>query len=119
MSDSRDQTTAYTYGGSGHLLTMSATPARSGTSGSYVPTGAEAISNIESLSRTLTSTGGQVIESNQYFNLSGVTYSASTYHLGSSGTNYYATTSAYDQRGRLKRTQAPTGVNKKKRGGGK
>ncbi len=91
-------------------LTMSATPARSGTSGSYVPTGTEAISNLESLSRTLTSTGGQVIESNQYFNLSGVTYSTSTYHLGSSGTNYYATTSAYDQRGRLKRTQAPTGT---------
>lgn len=99
-----DQPGSYT-----ESLTMSATPAVSGSSGSYKPTGTEAVSNIESLSRTLTSAGGQVTESRAYFNLSGLTYTTA-FNLGTSGTNYYATTYAYDQRGRLKRTQSPTGT---------
>jgi RHS repeat-associated protein len=86
-------------------LTMSATPHL--TSG--VPDGTESIGSVQTLSRSLTNTGGQVTEVDNYFNLSGVTYST-TAQLGTSGTNYYATLYGYDSRGRNNRVQYPTGT---------
>ena len=75
-----------TAGNYEETLTMSATPHL--TSG--VPDGTEAIGSVQSLSRTFFNSGGQVSEEDDYFNLSGLTYSTST-SLGTSGTNYYAT----------------------------
>ena len=86
-------------------LTMSATPHL--TSG--VPDGTEAIASIQTLSRTYINSGGQVVEEDNYFNLSGVTYSTSTY-IGTAGTNYYATTFGYDVDGRQNRVEYPTGT---------
>jgi RHS repeat-associated protein len=79
-------------------------------SGVSVPTGTDAISNIQSLSRSLTSAGGQTIESDQYFNLTGVTYSASSFHLGTANTNYYATTYGYDTDGNQNKVVDPNGT---------
>ncbi len=86
-------------------FTMTATPAL--TSG--VPNGTESISSVQALSRSYTNSGGQVTETDNYFNLSGVTYSTSTF-IGTAGTNYYATTYGYDTRGWLAREQLPTGT---------
>jgi len=86
-------------------LTMSATPHL--TSG--MPDGTESIASIQTLSRTYINSGGQVVEEDEYFNLSGVTYSTSTF-IGTSGTNYYATTFGYDSDGRENRVQHPTGT---------
>src|SRR5205823_6065444 len=54
-------------------LTSSATPTASGG----VPTGQESITsgNIQSLSRSITNIAGQIVETDAYFNLSGLTYS--------------------------------------------
>jgi YD repeat-containing protein len=90
-------------------LTMSATPAVSGSSGSYVPTGTEAISNIQTLSRTYTDKGGRTIEVDDYYNLSGVTYSTSA-HIGTLGTNYYATYYGYNDRGWLAHVEDANGT---------
>jgi RHS repeat-associated protein len=86
-------------------LTMSAAPHV--TNGR--PDGTEPISDVQSLSRAFTSPGGQVIETDQYFSLDGITYSADPY-LGTAGSNYYATTYSYDHQGRLDRTVSPTGT---------
>lgn len=81
------------------------------------PDGQETIdsSNIVSLSRWRTNDAGQVVESDKYFNLAGVSYSTSTYHLGSSSNdsssgNYHATLTDYDGHGRLKKTVSPAGT---------
>jgi RHS repeat-associated protein len=86
-------------------LTMSAAPHLTGG----VPDGTEAISGVQTLSRSLTNTGGQVTEEDDYFNLSGVTYST-TPQLGTAGTNYYATLYGYDAGGRQNRVRRPTGT---------
>jgi hypothetical protein len=75
-------------------LTMSATPHL--TNGA--PDGTEAISGLQSLSRTYVSDGGQVTRQDDYFNLAGLTYSTALY-IGTAGTNYYSTTVGYDARG--------------------
>ena len=75
---------------------------------SSIPDGSDAISGIQSLSRSLVNSAGQTVESDAYVSLSGVTYSATAAQLGSAGTNYYATTYAYDDRGRRNRVQTPT-----------
>jgi RHS repeat-associated protein len=94
-------------------LTSSATP----TVSAGAPTGLETLdtSNIQSLSRSITSNAGQVIETNAYFSLAGVTYSRSSARLGtasnsSSAGNYHRTLIDYDQRGRVKRVEAPSGT---------
>ncbi len=87
-------------------LTMTATP----TVSSGRPTGAESIASLQSLSRTAVNALGQVVSSDTYFNLSGVTYSASTLGLGTAGTNYYRTEYAYDTEGNLVRTLSPAGT---------
>jgi RHS repeat-associated protein len=91
-------------------LTMTAAPAYAGTSGSYYPTGTESISGVISLSRTILNAAGQTVESDDYFDLSGVTYSASSVYLGTSGTSYYATKYAYNHRGLLDKTVTPSGT---------
>jgi YD repeat-containing protein len=88
-------------------------PAVSGTSGSYVPTGTETITaaNIQSLSRTLMNDSDQVIETDDYFTMSGISsYSTTSFHLGTAGTNYYPTTYAFDAEGRQYQTTEPTGT---------
>jgi YD repeat-containing protein len=87
-------------------LTMSATPA---VNGNNQPTGGEAISNLQTLSRRYISAGGQVVRKDDYFNLSGVTYSVSQY-IGTQSTNYYTTLYGYDDRGWPNRTQTPNGT---------
>jgi RHS repeat-associated protein len=94
-------------------LTSSATPAVSGAA----PTGTETIdqTNIQTLTRSLTSSGGQMVEGDAYFSLSGVTYSQASAKLGtssndSSSGNYHATLYGYDNRGWQSRVQAPTGT---------
>jgi RHS repeat-associated protein len=86
-------------------LTMSAAPHL--TNG--VPDGTEAVSNIQSLSRSYTNSAGQLVRRDDYFNLSGVTYSTAQY-LGTQNTNYYTTLYGYDERGRQNRVQLPTGT---------
>jgi YD repeat-containing protein len=87
-------------------LTMSATPAYDGNGN---PTGGEAVSNVQTLSRQYMSAGGQIVRKDDYFNLSGVTYSVSAY-IGTLNTNYYTTNYGYDDRGRKDRTQTPNGT---------
>jgi RHS repeat-associated protein len=86
-------------------LTMSATPHV--TNGA--PDGTEVISNVQTLSRQYFSAAGQMTRADAYFNLSGVTWSTSLY-IGTQNTNYYTKLYDYDERGRLNRTQLPTGT---------
>src|SRR5665213_1476368 len=96
-------------------LTSSATPGYDGTTGN--PNGSETIdqTNIQSLSRQLTNGGGQVIEDDAYFSMSGITYSQAVAQLGTSSNdsstgNYDATLLGYDHAGRPNRTVSPTGT---------
>jgi len=91
-------------------LTMSATPAVSGTAGNYVPTGTEAIAGIQALSRDLEDNAGRVVEQDNYASLSSATYSTTSLRLGTLGTNYYATYHGFDAMGRPARTVSPTGT---------
>jgi len=86
-------------------LTMSAPPAVSGG----VPTGTEAISEVQSLTRSYTNDAGQVIATDVYFNLSGLTYSTSP-SLGTAGVNFARTSYQYDDRGRLDKVTSPQGT---------
>jgi RHS repeat-associated protein len=85
-------------------LTMTATPHLTGG----VPDGTEAISGLQTLSRGYTNSAAQLISQDSYFNLSSVTYSTAA-HIGTLNVNYYQTTYAYDNRGRLSDTTQPTG----------
>jgi len=85
---------------------MTATP----TVSSGRPTGTETISGLQTLTRSVVNAVGQVTALDQYFNLSGVTYSASSVTLGTSGTNYYRTEYGYDTKGNLVRTLSPSGT---------
>jgi YD repeat-containing protein len=87
------------------VLTMSATP--SVTSGK--PNGTEAISSLQSLTRTYFNAAGQVTHTDDYFNLVGLTYSTSV-SLGTLNTHFYRTESAYDSRGRNHRTVGGDGT---------
>jgi RHS repeat-associated protein len=89
-------------------LTMSAAPHTTGG----VPDGAEAIANVQALSRDVTNSAGQLAYRDAYFNLSGITYGTGV-TLGASGTNYYRTQLDYDSRGRLYRSLTPTGTYSK------
>jgi RHS repeat-associated protein len=83
-------------------LTMSAAPAVSGGR----PTGAEAVSAVQSLSRSSVNAAGQAVSSDAYFDLSGLTYSTSA-SLGTEGTHFYRTEQGYDAGGRPNRTVSP------------
>jgi RHS repeat-associated protein len=91
-------------------FTMATAPAKSGSAGSYVPTGGEAVANLRSLSRILHDDAGRTVEVDEYFNLSGVTYSAASVRLGTKDANYYATFYGYDDRGRTSRIVNPVGT---------
>jgi hypothetical protein len=86
-------------------LTFSATPHLT----NMVPDGTESIANIQSLSRSYTNNAGQMVRSDAYFSLSGVTYGTAKY-IGTQNTNYYSTLVDYDTRGRQNRVQLPTGT---------
>jgi RHS repeat-associated protein len=107
--DDRIHSPSYT-----ETLTMSTAPHV--TNGE--PDGTEPIDNVQTLSRTFTSLGGQVIEDDEYFAVSGLVYTTDPY-LGSAcqvnpdGTvtgNYWPTMNSYDHRGRLDRVEDPTGT---------
>jgi Putative Ig domain len=92
-------------------LTMTATPATAGSSGALYPTGAESISGVVSLSRELLNNAGQETEEDDYYYLSGGwSYSNTSQTLGSSSTNYYSTTYAYNADGYLDKTVTPSGT---------
>ncbi len=86
-------------------LTMSATPTASGGR----PTGTESIANVESLSRTYRNIAGQNVYTDDYFNLSGLTYSTSP-SLGTLNTNFYRTYQDYNQQGQPNRSVTPAGT---------
>jgi RHS repeat-associated protein len=89
-------------------LTMTAAPA---VDGSGRPTGAEAISGVQTLTRSAMNAAGQTTDEYAYFNLSGLTYGTALVLTGATeNTNYYRTQYRYDDRGRLNRTQTPTGT---------
>jgi RHS repeat-associated protein len=87
-------------------LTMSAVP---NLDSNGRPDGSELVSQVQSLVRSFTSPGRQVIESDAYFSFTGVTYSTNPY-LGTAGTNYNRTTFDYDAHGRLNRRLTPNGT---------
>jgi RHS repeat-associated protein len=99
--EDRAHSTSYT-----ETLTMSAQPHLNAAG---QPDGTEPISNVDTLSREFTSPGGQVIESDAYFNLSSTPYNTNAY-LGTAGTTYYSTAYGYDAGGREYRVVSPTGT---------
>lgn len=64
-----------------------------------VPDGTETIGTIQSLSRSILNSAGQIIESREYFDFTGLSYST-VRDLGAEGTNYLSTRYVYDTRGR-------------------
>lgn len=86
-------------------LTMSAAP--NVTNG--VPNGTEPISDLQTLTRTYYDAAGQVVREDDYFNVTGLTYSTTPY-LGTANVNYYTTTYRYDDDGRLNRVEDPNGT---------
>jgi RHS repeat-associated protein len=86
-------------------LTMSAAPTVVGGK----PTGTEAISGIQSLSRTYRNAAGQAVTSDSYFNLTGVTYSTAI-NLGTQNTNFYRTQQVYDKQGRPNKSVSAAGT---------
>lgn len=87
---------------------MSATPTTSGSSGSYVPTGAESISNLQSLTRDVLNAAGQVVYRDVY-TTSGLSYSTNV-TIGTAGTDYLRTEIGYDDRGRQARVKRADGT---------
>ncbi len=86
-------------------LTMTATPNVS----SGKPTGTESIGNVQTLTRQYVNNAGQVVNTDAYFNLSGLTYSTSA-SLGTAGTNLYRSAYTWGDHGELKRVLSPTGT---------
>ncbi len=72
------------------------------------PTGTEAVTNIESLSRSIMNAAGQVIASDQYFLIPA--YSTASAELGVAGTNFLRTTYAYNNQGQVDRMVNPAGT---------
>jgi RHS repeat-associated protein len=88
-------------------LTYTATPA---VNAQGRPTGAEPITNLQSLSRSVVNAAGQVIAVDQYTNLNGLAYSTATTTLGTEGVNYLRTRYAYNNQGQVERVQNPAGT---------
>jgi RHS repeat-associated protein len=86
-------------------LTMTAGPHL--TNGA--PDGTEAIGSVVTLARSLVNNAGQVIYTDRYYSLGGLTYSTAQ-TLGTENTNYYRTRLAFDSRGRQDRELAATGT---------
>src|SRR6185436_11258375 len=96
------------------MLTMSVAPTVSGGR----PTGTEAISALQSLSRNYLDTGDRVTHTDAYFSFAGLTYStaanigtrATGPGLDRSGAHYYRSFVNYDVRGRQDRVEDWTGT---------
>jgi len=84
-------------------LTMSAAPHTTGG----VPDGTEAIANVQSLSRSYVNAAGQVVTQDDYFNLSGLTY---TTGVMGAGVNFYQTQYAYAPGGQLNKVVSAQGT---------
>ena len=96
------------------FLTLSAVPAKDAND---KPTGAESITSdhIQSLVRTWVNTGGQVVATQAYFSLAGLSWAGDGTGLGSASNtsatgHYHETQYGYDERGRLARVQSPSGT---------
>ena len=78
------------------------------------PTGQEPLTGsnvaIQSLSRSILDSSGQVISSLQYVNFNGTSYSTTTAAFGTWGTNYVETDYTYDPMGRAESTITPAGA---------
>ncbi len=102
-------TIRYTY-----VETLTYAPSSIPVDGSSRPTGAEAVSNIQSLSREFFNQSGQLVWRDQYFDLTGLSYldgsGKPVFALGTEGANFLRTRYGYDKRGRLSRAQTPDGV---------
>jgi RHS repeat-associated protein len=86
-------------------ISMSATPAVVGG----IPTGTEAISGLQTLSRDYLDLGGRVTHTDSYFNPTGLVYSPAP-NLGTEGTHFYRASVNYDVKGRKDRVQDWTGT---------
>jgi YD repeat-containing protein len=73
-----------------------------------VPDGTEAVSGLQTLSRSYVNSAGQVTTQDDYFNLAGLAYTTAV--MGTAGVNFYQSQEGYDSRGRLAREQSPTGT---------
>ena len=73
------------------------------------PTGAEAVANVESLTRTYRNAAGQNTATDTYFDTTGVTYSAAP-NLGTQNVNYYRTQTAYDKKGQVNKAVSAAGT---------
>ncbi|MDB5295746.1 MAG: repeat-associated core domain protein, partial [Phycisphaerales bacterium] len=96
-------------------LTTSATAAYNATTNEPTGTEAPSAANIQSLSRAVTNSSGQVTDALAYYSLAGVTYAAATALLGTAGNdsasgNYHRTQSKYDAAGRNSVLVSPTGT---------
>jgi RHS repeat-associated protein len=103
----------------GFVYTESMTSSATANLTGGLPDGTETLSssNIQSLQRDFTNAAGQVLWSDSYATLSGVTFSEGVtassgvpVDLGTSGTNFYRTTFAYDDDGRQNKVIEPTGT---------
>ncbi len=73
------------------------------------PDGSEAIDNVQTLARSYYNPAGQLVASDVYFNLSGLTYSPAS-ALGTETVNFARTRYAYDNLGRISDVTGPTGT---------
>jgi RHS repeat-associated protein len=73
------------------------------------PTGAEAIENMQSLTRWSTNAAGQVIAVDRYFDLDRLAWSTAA-TLGTEGVNFLRTRYAYNNQGAVSRVQSPAGT---------
>lgn len=97
----------------GEALTVAVSPSLNGSS---LPNGQETFSasNIRELTRALTNNAGQQTELDEYFSVSGLTYSRSSVYMSgtasddTSSGNYHATTRDYDTRGRATTVTNPS-----------
>jgi RHS repeat-associated protein len=88
-------------------LTYAATPA---VDAQGRPTGTEAITNMQSLTRSQVNAAGQVTAVDRYTNLTGLAYSTASATLGSEGVNYLRTRYGYNNQGQVDRVQNPAGT---------
>jgi RHS repeat-associated protein len=85
-------------------LTFAATP---DIDGSGRPTGTEAITNIQTLSRSILNDAGQMIAQDRYVSI--LAYSTAP-TIGTAGINFLRTTYAYSNQGKVDRIQNPAGT---------
>ena len=87
-------------------LTFAGTPA---TNAAGRPSGTEAITNLQSLTRSIVNSAGQLIAVDRYTNLASLAYTTNA-TLGAEGTNYLRTRYAYDNHAQVDRVQSPAGT---------